>query len=134
LILVAAAIIAALLGDAKNAIAIGAMVLLYALLGFVQDYRADQASVHVGVAHVDIGTFLIQRDSEALLTELRSPECSLARRHAVNELRLVPCHSTPDDGVAGSDEENERCPLGRKRADLVFRGCSRGLETRQRCA
>ncbi len=43
LILVAAAIIAALLGDAKNAIAIGAIVLLYALLGFVQEYRAEQA-------------------------------------------------------------------------------------------
>ena len=43
LILIAAAVIAALLGDAKNAIAIGAIVLLYAFLGFVQDYRAEKA-------------------------------------------------------------------------------------------
>lgn len=43
LILIAAAVIAALLGDAKNAIAIGAIVLLYSLLGFVQEYRAEQA-------------------------------------------------------------------------------------------
>ena len=43
LILVAAAVIAALLGDFKNAIAIGSIVLLYAILGFVQEYRAEQA-------------------------------------------------------------------------------------------
>lgn len=43
LILIAAAVVAALLGDFKNAIAIGAIVLLYAILGFVQEYRAEQA-------------------------------------------------------------------------------------------
>ena len=43
LILIAAAVVAALLGDAKNAIAISAIVLLYAILGFVQEYRAEQA-------------------------------------------------------------------------------------------
>ncbi|MEW5939203.1 MAG: HAD-IC family P-type ATPase, partial [Chloroflexota bacterium] len=43
LILIAAAILAALLGDFKNAIAISAIVLLYATLGFVQEYRAEQA-------------------------------------------------------------------------------------------
>ena len=42
LILVAAAVIAALLGDFKNAIAIGSIVLLYAILGFVQEYRAER--------------------------------------------------------------------------------------------
>lgn len=43
LILIAAAVVAALLGDYKNAIAIGAIVFLYAILGFVQEYRAEQA-------------------------------------------------------------------------------------------
>ena len=43
LILIAAAVIAGLLGDSKNAIAISAIVLLYAVLGFVQEYRAEQA-------------------------------------------------------------------------------------------
>ena len=43
LILIAAAVIAAILGDSKNAIAIGAIVLLYAVLGFIQEYRAEQA-------------------------------------------------------------------------------------------
>jgi Ca2+-transporting ATPase len=43
LILIAAAVVAGLLGDSKNTIAITAIVLLYAILGFVQEYRAEQA-------------------------------------------------------------------------------------------
>ncbi|MBN1449876.1 MAG: cation-translocating P-type ATPase [Anaerolineales bacterium] len=43
LILIVAAIAAAALGDTKDAIAILAIVLLYALLGFIQEYRAEQA-------------------------------------------------------------------------------------------
>ena len=43
LILIAAAVIAGLLGDTKNTIAISAIVILYALLGFFQEYRAEQA-------------------------------------------------------------------------------------------
>jgi Ca2+-transporting ATPase len=43
LILIAAAVLAALLGDTKDAIAILAIVVLYTLLGFVQEYRAEQA-------------------------------------------------------------------------------------------
>ena len=42
-ILIVAAIAAAALGDTKDAIAILAIVLLYAVLGFVQEYRAEQA-------------------------------------------------------------------------------------------
>ncbi|HEY5730559.1 MAG TPA: cation-translocating P-type ATPase [Anaerolineales bacterium] len=43
LILIAAAVVAGLLGDLKNTIAISAIVILYAILGFIQDYRAEQA-------------------------------------------------------------------------------------------
>ncbi|GAB4542668.1 MAG: cation-translocating P-type ATPase [Anaerolineales bacterium] len=43
LILLGAAFLAALLGDSKNAISILAIVALYALLGFTQEYRAEQA-------------------------------------------------------------------------------------------
>jgi P-type Ca2+ transporter type 2C len=43
LILIAAAIVAAALGDTKDAIAIIAIVLLFAILGFVQEYRAERA-------------------------------------------------------------------------------------------
>ncbi len=43
LILIAAAVVAGLLGDLKNTIAISAIVILYAFLGFIQEYRAEQA-------------------------------------------------------------------------------------------
>ena len=43
LILIGAAVIAGLLGDWKNTIAITAIVVLYAILGFIQEYRAEQA-------------------------------------------------------------------------------------------
>jgi Ca2+-transporting ATPase len=43
LILIGAAVVAGLLGDTKNTIAILSIVALYALLGFVQEYRAEQA-------------------------------------------------------------------------------------------
>ena len=43
LILIAAAIAAAALGDLKDGIAISAIIVLYVILGFIQEYRAEQA-------------------------------------------------------------------------------------------
>lgn len=43
LILIAAAVVAGFLGDTKNTVAILSIVALYALLGFIQEYRAEQA-------------------------------------------------------------------------------------------
>ncbi|MFZ5515270.1 MAG: cation-translocating P-type ATPase [Candidatus Zhuqueibacterota bacterium] len=43
LILIAAAVAATILGDSKNAIAIFAIVVLYSILGFIQEYRAEKA-------------------------------------------------------------------------------------------
>jgi Ca2+-transporting ATPase len=43
LILIGAAVVAGLLGDYKNTISILAIVILYALLGFIQEYRAEKA-------------------------------------------------------------------------------------------
>ncbi|WP_374687409.1 cation-translocating P-type ATPase [Promineifilum sp.] len=43
LILIAAAVVSGLLGKATETIAIAAIVVLFALLGFVQEYRAEQA-------------------------------------------------------------------------------------------
>ncbi len=43
LILIGAALLSALLGEFKDAVAIGAIVLLFTSLGFVQEYRAEQA-------------------------------------------------------------------------------------------
>jgi P-type Ca2+ transporter type 2C len=43
LILIGAAVVAGFLGDTKNTIAILAIVVLYVFLGFLQEYRAEQA-------------------------------------------------------------------------------------------
>ncbi len=43
LILLGAALVSALLGEFKDAIAIGTIVILFAILGFIQEYRAEQA-------------------------------------------------------------------------------------------
>ena len=43
LILISAAVISGFLGDTKNLVAILSIVVLYALLGFVQEYRAEKA-------------------------------------------------------------------------------------------
>ncbi|MEZ5352183.1 MAG: cation-translocating P-type ATPase [Bryobacteraceae bacterium] len=43
IILIAAAVVSGLLGEAVEAVAIGALVVLNAALGFVQEYRAEQA-------------------------------------------------------------------------------------------
>ncbi|MCA9986864.1 MAG: ATPase, partial [Anaerolineales bacterium] len=43
LILIAAAVVSGLLGKTTETIAISAIVVLFALLGFVQEYRAEQA-------------------------------------------------------------------------------------------
>ena len=43
LILIGAAAVAGFLGDTKNTVAILAIVILYAFLGFIQEYRAEQA-------------------------------------------------------------------------------------------
>ena len=43
LILIAAAVIAGFLGDTKNLVAIMSIVVLYTIMGFVQEYRAEKA-------------------------------------------------------------------------------------------
>lgn len=66
LILLGAAILSALLGEYKDAIAIGAIVILFALLGFFQEYRAERAM--------------------AALKQLASPRIKVLRDTAYQEL------------------------------------------------
>ncbi|MDL1876360.1 hypothetical protein FBQ85_14470 [Cytophagia bacterium CHB2] len=81
LILIAAAVVAGLLGDTKNTIAIISIVALYAFLGFIQEYRAEQAIAalkKMSVPHVRVlrGGSLIElpaRDLHATSLRPRKP-------------------------------------------------------------
>ena len=70
LILIAAAIVAAALGDTKDAIAIIAIVLLFAILGFVQEYRAERAMA--ALKQMAVPTVKVFRDGK--LSEISARE------------------------------------------------------------
>jgi Ca2+-transporting ATPase len=70
LILIAAAVAAAALGDTKDAIAIIAIVLLYAVLGFIQEFRAEQAIA--ALKKMAVPTVKVVRDGK--LSEITARE------------------------------------------------------------
>ena len=69
LILIAAAVVSALLGDYKDAIAIVAIVALYAALGFTQEYRAEKAMAALKQLAVPI--VRARRDGQVLELDAR---------------------------------------------------------------
>ena len=62
LILIAAAVVAGVMGDLKNSIAILAIVVLFGLLGFFQEYRAEKAMA--ALKRLAVPTVRVRRDNE----------------------------------------------------------------------
>jgi P-type Ca2+ transporter type 2C len=70
LILIAAAVISAFLGKPTETIAISAIVVLFALLGFVQEYRAEQAMA--ALKRLSVPAVRVRRDGK--VQEIAAPE------------------------------------------------------------
>ena len=62
LILIAAAVISLLVGDVKDAIAILAIVVLFGVLGFTQEYRAEKAMA--ALRKLAVPNVRVRRDGE----------------------------------------------------------------------
>ncbi|GAB4572446.1 MAG: cation-translocating P-type ATPase [Anaerolineales bacterium] len=135
LILIAAAVIAGLLGDTKNTIAILAIVALYALLGFIQEHRAEQAiaalkkltvpNVHVlreGKLQDISARELVPGDIVQLETGNVIP-ADLRLLEAVN-LRIQEAALTGESEAIGKHTaalSNEELPIGDRR-NMAYKG------------
>ncbi len=135
LILIGAAVVAGFLGDTKNTIAILAIVVLYALLGFVQEYRAEQAIA--ALKKMSVPNVRVFRDGK--LTELSARDivpgdilqletgnvipADLRLLEAVN-LRIQEAALTGESEPIGKHTaalSNEALPLGDRR-NMAFMG------------
>ncbi|WKZ40105.1 MAG: cation-translocating P-type ATPase [Anaerolineales bacterium] len=135
LILIGAAVVAGLLGDTKNTIAILAIVALYVFLGFIQEYRAEQAIA--ALKKMSMPLVRVLRDAK--LTELSARDlvpgdilqletgnvisADLRLLEAVN-LRIQEAALTGESEPIGKHTaalSNEALPLGDRR-NMAFMG------------
>ncbi len=135
LILLAAAVISVALGDLSDAAAIGAIVVLFALLGFTQEYRAEKAMA--ALKRLAIPTVRVVRDGdvrELPARELVRGDVVLLEAGGVvpADLRLVECAGLKiqEAALTGESEPVDKhvgvlaagdVPLGDRR-NLAFMG------------
>ena len=138
IVLLAAAVVTVLIGESKDAIVIGAIVILNALIGFVQEYRAEQAMaalqtmaapnarvVRDGVelslpaTRLVPGDIVILEAGDIVPADIRLLECPNLR---VNEAALTG-ESVPV-GKVTAPVEQALGKLPADRANTVFKGTS----------
>ncbi len=95
LILIAATVVSALLGDEKDAVAIGAIVVLFALMGFIQEYRAERAIA--ALKRLAVPAVRVMRAGE--LRELPARELAPGDIVALEAGNFVPADGRILDGV-----------------------------------
>jgi P-type Ca2+ transporter type 2C len=137
-VLLVAAAITVIIGDTKDAIVIGAIVVLNAVIGFVQEYRAERAmaalqtlvSPHARVVRDDVeatipsaglvpGDVVILEAGDVVPADARIVECPNLR---VDEAPLTG-ESVPVDKLAGEIDEGDG-ELVADRRNMVFKGTS----------
>jgi Ca2+-transporting ATPase len=134
-ILIVAAAISALLGDYKDAAAIAAIVVLNAVLGFLQEYRAEKAMA--ALQHLSVPSSRVRRDGRTIeissseivpgdLVFLEAGNFVAADGRIVEEFGL----QTQEAALTGESEpvrkqteklDQDNLPLG-DRLNMVYRG------------
>ena len=134
-ILIIAAVVSALLGDYKDAIAIMAIVILNAILGFSQEYRAEKAMA--ALKKMAVPTVKVRRDGrvqEISARELVPGDIVMLEAGNVvpTDARLIECANlrTQEAALTGESEpveksttalDGENLPLG-DRFNMVYMG------------
>lgn len=137
LILIAAAVVSAFLGKPLETIAISAIVVLFALLGFVQEYRAERAIAALKQLTVPLvrvirggkseqhsalelvpGDVVLLEAGSAVPADLRIVE---SNNLMIQEAALTGESEAVDKQIAALDEEN--LPLG-DRVNMAYMGTS----------
>ena len=136
LILIVAAVISMLVGDLKDAIAILAIVVLFGVLGFTQEYRAEQAMT--ALRKMAVPNVRVRRDGEvhelaasqlvpgdSVLLEAGNVVPADARIVESNNLRIQEAaltgESEPIEKMSGALHGDQQVPLGDRR-NMAFMG------------
>ncbi len=135
LILMAAAVVAGVLGDLKDAIVILIIVLLNAIVGFIQEYRAEKAMAALKKMSSPTATVL-RNGSPKHLNAVELVPGDIVQLESGNmipaDIRLLECHSLKIEEASLTGESvavqkhsdeifEEKAPLG-DRANMAYKG------------